>query len=80
MCKGLCKDKRIYSILSDPIEMVPSGVVVVPVCPREIHHTDRGTKLNPANHKCNTSVRRQDKHENMKVQREVGKHTSYNRQ
>jgi hypothetical protein len=36
MYRGLCKDKRIYSILSDPIEMVPSGVAVVPVCPREI--------------------------------------------
>jgi hypothetical protein len=67
-------------IISDPIKMIPGGVVVVPICSREVLTQPMAHSPILQIPKCNTSVRRQDKHENSKVQREVGKHTSHNRQ
>ena len=32
----MCKNRTVYLVISDPIEMVLNGVVVMPVYPREV--------------------------------------------
>jgi hypothetical protein len=36
ICKRLYKEKRVYLILNDPIQVVSGGVVVMPIYPREV--------------------------------------------